>query len=516
MCALQSASSASRVELTPVDHLVRSSSVHGARLAVVDGDLRLTYTELLVSCEQMAGALIALGVRPGDRVAVLAPNTSVLLRAHFAVPMAGGVLVALNTRLAPHELATIVAHSGAVLTIVDEDLLDRAAEINGRQVTASEFVSLADSSSPMRLPCPDEMAMIAMNYTSGTTGRPKGVMYHHRGAYLQSLAMAYHAGLGVDTVYLWTLPMFHCNGWTFPWAVVAAGGVQGCLRKVNPVESWRLIRHEGVNTLCGAPVVLGDLARAEQAAPLDVRVNVLTGGSPPSPTLLATMEGLGFDVTHLYGLTETFGPVVVSPWYPEWDQLPADQRARLKARQGGPNIVAQPLTVVGQDGAPVPRDSETMGEVLLRGNNITLGYFADEEQTSHSYADGWFRTGDLAVWHPDGMIELRDRAKDIIISGGENISSIEVEQVLAAHPNVREVAVVARSHPRWGEVPVAFVAEQVAGAASEEALIEWVRGRLAHYKAPKQVVFTELPKTSTGKIEKHALRRHLAEQDHEV
>lgn len=496
-------------ELTPVDHLIRAATVHGSRIAMVDESLRLTYAELLDECGRQAGALAALGVEPGDRVAVLAPNTSILLQAHYSVPMSGGVLVALNTRLAGHEIATIVEHSGAALVIVDEELLPKAEEVRARVLPSAEFRQIAVDSAFLHRPIVDERSLVSMNYTSGTTGRPKGVMYHHRGAYLQSVAMAYHMGMGVDTVYLWTLPMFHCNGWTFPWAVVAAGGTQVCLRKVVPEESWRLIREEGVNRLCAAPVVLADLARAPDAAPLDTRVTVATGGSPPSPTLLSEMDRLGFDVTHLYGLTETFGPVIVSPWYPEWDMLPEEERARLRARQGAPNVISQPLCVVAPDGRIVEQDGATMGELWLRGNNVTLGYFRDEDQTAISYADGWFRTGDLAVWHPDGMIELRDRSKDIIISGGENISSIEVEQVLAAHPSVAEAAVIAGAHPRWGEVPVAFVTLRAGVESTEEELIAWCRDRLAHFKAPKRILFSDLPKTSTGKIEKFALRERL-------
>ncbi len=496
-------------ELTPVDHLIRSAAVHASRLAVVDGDRRLTYAELLDECGRQAGALAALGIAPGDRVAVLAPNTSILLEAHYSVPMAGGVLVALNTRLAAHEIAVIVEHSGAALVIVDEDLLPKAAEIQARVMPAEEFRILAAGSSYLHRPVADERSLVTLNYTSGTTGRPKGVMYHHRGAFLQSVAMAYHLGLSVSTVYLWTLPMFHCNGWTFPWAVVAAGGTHVCQRKVVPSESWRLIREEGVNCLCAAPVVLADLARAPEASPLEIRVTVGTGGSPPSPTLLSEMDRLGFDVIHMYGLTETFGPVIVSPWYPEWDELPEDQRARLRARQGAPNIISQPLCVVAPDGSVVDKDGSSMGELWLRGNNVTLGYFNDSEQTEISYADGWFRTGDLAVWHPDGMIELRDRSKDIIISGGENISSIEVEQVLVSHPAVAEAAVIAGAHARWGEVPVAFVTLRTGAECTGDELIQWCRDRLAHFKAPKDVIFADLPKTSTGKIEKFALRARL-------
>jgi fatty-acyl-CoA synthase len=504
---------ASMAELTPIDHLIRSAEIHASRLAVVDGDLRQTYAELLDECGRQTAALHNLGVRPGDRVAVLAPNTSLLLQAHYSVPMAGGVLVAMNTRLAKHEIATIVKHSGAVIVIVDEELKAKVEDVHIRVITASEFRKLATGAEFLQLPVQDERSLVAINYTSGTTGRPKGVMYHHRGAYLQSVAMAYHLGLGVNTVYLWTLPMFHCNGWTFPWAVVAAGGTQICQRKVVPTETWRLIREEGVNCMCSAPIVLSDLVRAPEAFYLENRVTVGTGGSSPSPTLLAESDELGFDVIHMYGLTETFGPVIVSPWYPEWDLLPEDKRARLKARQGAPNIISQPFCVVGEDGFIVEKNGESLGELWLRGNNVTLGYFNDPEQTEKDYGKGWFRTGDLAVWHVDGMIELRDRSKDIIISGGENISSIEVEQVLSSHPAVAEAAVIAEGHTRWGEVPVAFVTLRQGNTCTQEELIAWSRDRLAHFKAPRRVIFSDLPKTSTGKIEKFQLRAQLKLQD---
>jgi fatty-acyl-CoA synthase len=506
-------SAASMAELTPIDHLIRSAEIHANRLAVVDGNLRQTYAELLDECGRQAAALNNLGVEPGDRVAVLAPNTSLLLQAHYSVPMAGGVLVAMNTRLAKHEIATIVKHSGAVIVIVDEELEAKVEDVHVRVVTAGEFRKLASDTAFLNLPVRDEKSLVAINYTSGTTGRPKGVMYHHRGAYLQSVAMAYHLGLGVNTVYLWTLPMFHCNGWTFPWAVVAAGGTQICQRKVIPTETWRLIREEGVNCMCSAPIVLSDLVRAPEAFHLANRVTVGTGGSSPSPTLLAESDELGFDVIHMYGLTETFGPVIVSPWYPEWDHLPEEERARLKARQGAPNIISQPLCVVGKDGLIVEKDGKSLGELWLRGNNVTLGYFNDPEQTEKDYGGGWFRTGDLAVWHEDGMIELRDRSKDIIISGGENISSIEVEQALTSHPAVAEAAVIAVAHTRWGEVPVAFVTLRQGSTCSQEELINWSRDRLAHFKAPRRVIFSDLPKTSTGKIEKFQLRAQLLSLD---
>jgi fatty-acyl-CoA synthase len=333
------------------------------------------------------------------------------------------------------------------------------------------------------------------------------VMYHHRGAYLQALAMAAHTGLSPSAVHLWTLPMFHCNGWCFPWAVTAAGGTHVCLPKVQPDEVWRLIREEGVTHLEGAPTVLSMIAHAPQAAPLERTVRVATGGAPPTPAILRRMGELGFDVTHLYGLTETFGPVMICDWRPEWNGLDAAEQARLKARQGVGNMISCRARVVGPDGADVPADAATVGEIALRGNNVMLGYLRDPDATAAAAPDGWFRTGDLGVLHPDGYVELRDRSKDVIISGGENIASVEVEQVLADHPAVLEVAVVAAPDERWGEVPVAYVTLLEGVTATEEELVEHVRGRLARFKAPKAVVFGELPKTSTGKIQKYLLRQ---------
>ncbi len=505
--------SPSHVEMTPVDHLIRAAAVHGSRLAVVDESIRLTYSELLDEVLQQAGALRDLGVQPGDRVAVLSPNTSLLLQAHYSVPMAGAVLVALNTRLAPRELAAIVDHCDAALVIADNELLALTDEMTSRVMSGNEFCDLARASIPHRWEVSDERSLISLNYTSGTTGRPKGVMYHHRGAYLQSVAMAYHLGLGPDSVYLWTLPMFHCNGWTFPWAVVAAGGTQICQRRVRPSETWRLIREESVNRLCAAPVVLSDLAHSPEARPLEQSITVATGGAPPSPTLLTEMDALNIEITHLYGLTETFGPMVVSPWYPEWNALPSEVQARLRARQGIPNVISQPFTVVGPGGHVVNQNAKEMGELWLRGNNITLGYFRDPEETARGYVGGWFRTGDLAVWHPDGVVELRDRSKDIIVSGGENISSIEVEQVLLSHPAVADAAVVAGQHERWGEVPIAFVTLRPDSTCTESELITWSRDRVAHYKAPHRVHFGEIPKTSTGKTEKFSLRQRLRSEE---
>ncbi|WP_433555088.1 AMP-binding protein [Pseudonocardia xinjiangensis] len=502
--------------LTPVSYLDRAAAAHGDRTAVVDGAQRWTYEELHRRCRQLAGALAPLAA--GRPVAVLAPNTHVLLEAHFGVPWAGVPLVALNTRLAAAEVAYILEHSGAGVLVHDpmfDDLvadvlgrLDRAATTPPVRVRAGErYEELLAAAVPQAVTPTDERSLLSINYTSGTTGRPKGVMYHHRGAYLQALAMAGHTGLSPSAVHLWTLPMFHCNGWCFPWAVTAAGATHVCLPKVEPAQVWRLIREEGVTHLNGAPTVLSMLAYAPEAAPLDgPPVRVATGGAPPSPAILRRMGELGFDVTHLYGLTETFGPVMICDWRPEWNDLDATEQARLKARQGVANMISCRARVVDADGADVPADATTVGEIALRGNNVMLGYLHDPQATAAAAPDGWFRTGDLGVLHPDGYVELRDRSKDVIISGGENIASVEVEQAIAEHAAVREVAVVAAPDERWGEVPVAYVTLQEGASATEAEIIDHMKERLARFKAPKRVVFGELPKTSTGKIQKFVLR----------
>jgi fatty-acyl-CoA synthase len=503
--------------LTPTSFLARSALVFGDRTAVVDGDARFTYAELHDRCQRLAGALVSLGASGGARVAVLAPNTHVLLEAHYGVPLAGAVLVALNVRLTAEELGWIVGHAGARVLIYDHELeatARRVAQLVGegglRLVRAGgpddEYEALLAAATPTALPVTDERGLLAINYTSGTTGRPKGVMYAHRGAYLQALAMALHTRLEPGSVFLWTLPMFHCNGWCFTWAVTAAGGTHLGLRKVVPAEVWRLVAEQGVTHFNAAPTVLISLAWHADARPAERPIRVATGGAPPSPTLLARMAELGVDVTHLYGLTETYGPVVVCDWWPEWDGQPADGQARLKARQGVGNVIAQPVRVVDDGGVDVPADATTIGEVALRGNDVMLGYYRDPEATEVAAPDGWFRTGDLGVLHPDGYVELCDRAKDIIISGGENIASVEVEQAIASHPAVLEVAVVAVPDDHWGEVPAAYVTLKPGHKASGEDIIAHVRERLAHFKAPRHVVFGELPKTSTGKIQKYRLR----------
>ncbi len=506
--------------LTPTSFLDRSALVFAERTAVVDGDQSWTYAEFRQRARRMAGMLAGLGVAPGDRVAVLAPNTHMLLEAHFGVPLAGGVLVALNSRLNGEELGTLLEHSGATVLLFDRTLADNARVAAARSSSAvrlvdagdpeSEYERLVAEAAELSLPVEDERSLLSINYTSGTTGGPKGVMYHHRGAYLQALAMAYHTRLDAESAHLWTLPMFHCNGWCFTWAVTAAGGRHICLPRFDPAEVWRLFRQERVSHFNAAPTVLTMLANAKEAAPVDWSLRMATGGAPPSPALLARLSELGIHVTHLYGLTETFGPMALCEWKPEWDDLPAGKRAQLRARQGVGNVIACPLRVVDDDGADVPADGETVGELAARGNDVMLGYYRDPEATAASLVGGWFKTGDVGVMHPDGYVEIRDRSKDIIISGGENVASIEVEQALVAHPAVLEAAVVAAPDPVWGEVPVAYVTLKDGQEVTDAELIEFTRGRLAHFKCPKRVVFEELPKTSTGKVEKYVLRAKAA------
>jgi len=496
--------------LTPTAFLRRAGRVFSDRLAVVDGERRFTYGEFWSRAQRMAGALRNLGLAAGDRVAVLSSNSHLLLEAHYGVPLSGMVLTALNTRLSPEELAYIVDHAGARILLHDEPLQASARALAERLpglrwIGPDTYEKLLESAPPLAEPVPDERGLLALNYTSGTTARPKGVMYHHRGAYLQALAMALQMRLDSDSKYLWTLPMFHCNGWCFTWAVTAAGATHLCLRAIDPQQIWIDLRQSGVTHLCAAPTVLTMLLWHSGAAP-GTTVRFGTGGAAPTPAILARAAELGIEVTHLYGLTESFGPVVICDWRGEWNELPISEQARLIARQGVGNVISQQPRVVTSEGTDVPADGRTMGEIALRGNNVMLGYYRDEEATRRAAPDGWFRTGDLGVVHADGYVELKDRSKDIIISGGENISSLEVERVLAAHPAVMEVAVVAAPDPKWGEVPVAFVIVAPGASVSERALIEHARASLAHFKAPKAIVFGELPKTASGKIQKYVLR----------
>jgi len=507
--------------LTPTSFLLRSGSVYGDRAAVIDDGRRFTYAELLERCLRLAGALRNMGIPEGGRVAVLAPNTHVLLEAHCGVPFSGAVLVALNTRLAPADLSFIVAHSGAQALLYDYEFEAIARDIEGqvggglRLVRAGraddQYEHLLAASGPYQRTVTDERGLLSINYTSGTTGKPKGVMYHHRGAYLQALAMAMETRLDCDSAFLWTLPMFHCNGWCFPWGVTAAGAVHLCLRKFDPGIVWKHLRESNVTHLNGAPTVLTMLAWHPEAAKLARPVRVATGGAPPTPAILQRMAELGMDVTHLYGLTETFGPAAICEWRGEWSTLAIGEQALVKARQGVGNVVSQHLRVVDPHGKDVPADGRALGEIALRGNNVMLGYYQDELATRKAVPDGWFRTGDLGVMHPDGYIEIKDRAKDIIISGGENIASVEIERALCSHSAVIEAAVVAGPDPKWGEVPVAFVMLKAGAAVTAEELVAYARERLAHFKAPKRVVFGDLPRNATGKIQKFLLRERARE-----
>ena len=509
--------------LTPTLFLERSALVFGDRVAVIDGDLSFTYRELHDRCLRLAGALHAAGVGPGDRVSTLVPNTHVALESHFGVAWAGAVLNALNTRLAVGELAWIVGHAGSRVLVCDHSLFDVGEAIVAAVDHPVELIRCGEpgddyerrlaAAEPLRRGVGDEWGMLSLNYTSGTTGHPKGVMYSHRGAYLQALAMVAQGGLDAATAFLWTLPMFHCNGWCYPWAVTAAGGVHVALRRVAPEAIWSAIRHQGITHLNAAPTVLTMLAVHPDAAPAPAPVHVATGGAPPSPSLLGRLAELNLHVTHLYGLTESYGPAVICDWRPEWDTLPAEEQARRKARQGVANIACSPLRVTDAGGNDVPADGRSTGEVVLRGNIVMLGYYRDPEATAAatlgSPTGPWFRTGDVGVVHPDGYLELRDRAKDVIVSGGENIASIEVEQVLDSHPDVLESAVVGAPDETWGEVPVAFVSLRPGASVTEEELIDFVRAAIARFKAPKRVVLGDLPKTSTGKIQKFVLRDRL-------
>jgi fatty-acyl-CoA synthase len=506
---------------TPLDFLARSAHAYPNRIAAVDEDRRFTYADVNQRVHRLASALHRHGVVAGDRVAVLAPNTMLALEVHFGVNMAGAVLAMLNTRLQARELEWILNHCGAKVLLADPQLLPVVAPVlenlkDLKLVTDDYEGFLAQGEFPFDAPpVTDEDAMIAINYTSGTTGFPKGVMYTHRGGYLNALGEVVEHGLTSNSVYLWTLPLFHCNGWCFPWAVTAVGGRHVCLRQVDPARIVELIRSEGVTHLCGAPVVVSTLTQycAANSVRFENGLKMVTAGAPPSPAVIRAAEEIGADVAHAYGLTETYGPHTICAWHAEWDSLPVADRAQIKARQGVAYVIAgTDLRVVDKHMQDVPRDGMTMGEVIMRGNNVMLGYYNNPEATAKAFEGGWFHSGDLAVMHGDGYIELRDRAKDIVISGGENISSIEVEKVLAEHPAVLEVAIVAAPDEKWGEVPKAFVGLKPGQSATAEDLIAFCRERLAHFKCPKYVEFGTLPRTATGKIRKNELRARKAAQ----
>ena len=507
-----------RVELSPVNFLRRAADTLAERPAVVHGERRYTDEELERRCNRLASALRDRGIERHDRVAILCPNVPALLEAHYGVPMAGAVLVAMNTRLSADEVAYIMRDSGARTVFVDaelEKLLEKAdlndvekvvvQDSGGDDDPYEEFLAGGSDEAPESW-LEDENEPISINYTSGTTGRPKGAVYTHRGAYLRAHGVALETRMGYDSVHLWTLPMFHCNGWCLTWAVTAVAGAHICLRKVEPKRIWELFDSEGVTHYSGAPTIHIGIVNHESAHRLDQRVTVPTGGSPPSPALLAKMAELNLYPIHLYGLTETYGPAMGCSWHPNWDEKPEDERAKLLARQGHTYNGADLVRVVDDDMNDVPRDAETIGEVVIRGNSVMVGYHNQDEATDEAFRGGWFHSGDLAVWHPDGYVELRDRSKDIIISGGENISTIEVEQVLAEHPAVLEVAVVAMPDEKWGERPKAFVELKGGQDASEDEIISFGKERMARYKVPSAVEFIELPRTSTGKVQKFVLR----------
>ncbi len=523
------AGTAFRSELNPVDFLYRAAYLYPDKVSVVHGKRRYSYRELAERSWRLANALRSAGLAKGERVATLLFNSPAMLEAHFGVPAAGGILVAVNNRLSSAEVGYILQHSGARYLLLDATLAAVAEPLDLAGVTVircddtgvpgdpyEEFLAGASPARPASW-LEHEEETISINYTSGTTGRPKGVQYTYRGAYLNALSEVIVAGLSTDSAYLWTLPMFHCNGWCFPWAVTAVAARHVTMRAVDPELIWELIDGEGVTHYNGAPTVQLMVLNHPRAHRLERPVTAMVAAAPPSPTLLARMSELNFRVVHVYGLTETYGPITVCPEQESWRDLTVEQRATYLARQGQAYPSADLVRVVDAEMNDVPQDGQVMGEVIMRGNNVMSGYFDDEAATGKAFAGGWFHSGDLAVWHPDGNIELRDRGKDIIISGGENISSIEVEQTIAAHPAVLECAVIGIPHPYWGERPKAFVTLNEGAAATPEEIIAFCRERLAHYKCPDSMEFGPLPKTSTGKTQKFVLRQHeWADQDTQV
>jgi len=517
--------------LTPLGFIARSAAVFPDRPAVIHGKRRYSWAESYARCRRLASALRQRGIGKNDTVAVMAANTPEAFEAHFGVPMAGAVLNALNIRLDAAMIAFILDHGEAKVLITDREfspVIEKAlAQVKRKplvididdelappgkllgEMDYERFIAGGDPDFAEEMP-PTEWDAIALNYTSGTTGNPKGVVYHHRGAYLNALGNALVWGMPQHAVYLWTLPMFHCNGWCFPWTVTALAGTHVCLRRVEAPAIYAAIADEGVNHLCGAPIVMNMLLHAPSELRQKVAgrsVRMMTAGAAPPAAVIEGMQELGFDITHVYGLTESYGPATVCAWHDEWDSLPREAAAARKARQGVRYPVLEGLMVADAATlAPVPNDGETIGEVFMRGNIIMKGYLKNPKASEEAFAGGWFHTGDLGVMHPDGYIEIKDRSKDIIISGGENISTIEVESVLYRHPAVLEAAVVARPDETWGETPCAFVTLKPGASATADDIIRFCREHLARFKAPKTVVFGPLPKTSTGKIQKFALR----------
>ena len=520
--------------LTPLSFIERTAEVYPERLAIVHGELRQTWAQTYARCRQLASSLRRIGIGKNDTVAVMLPNTPPMVEAHFGIPMAGAVLNTLNTRLDPETIAFMLDHGEAKAVIVDPEfsaIMAKALPL--RQNTAplavievqddlygppaqslggtlyEDFVAAGDPHFAWELPA-DEWDAIALNYTSGTTGNPKGVVYHHRGAHTNAVSNVLEWDMPKHSVYLWTLPMFHCNGWCFPWTVAARAGVNVCLRRVDAKAIFDAIRQHGVTHYCGAPIVHGLLVNAPAALKegLPAGVKAMVAGAAPPASMIEGMEQMGFDLTHVYGLTEVYGPATVCAKHAAWDQLDIGERARLNARQGVRYHLQRAAQVLNPDTMqPVPQDGETMGEIMFRGNIAMKGYLKNPQATQDAFRGGWFHSGDLAVQYPDGYIKIKDRSKDIIISGGENISSIEVEDVLYRHPDVLAVAVVAKPDEKWGETPCAFVELKAGAQTTPEDIVQHCKKHLAGFKVPRAVVFGELPKTSTGKIQKFELRR---------
>ena len=521
--------------LTPLSFIERAAFVYPERTAVIHGEIRRTWAETYARCRRLASALERFGLKPGQTVAAMLPNVPAMLEAHYGVAMMGGVLNALNIRLDAAAIAFILEHGEAKIILTDREFSDTIKAAVGQlktkpyiidvddalytggeligEVEYEDFIAGGDPEYAWKWP-EDEWTAHALNYTSGTTGNPKGVVYHHRGAFLNAIGNLMVWAMPPHPVYLWTLPMFHCNGWCFPWTVASLAGTNVCLRRVEPAAIFNAIVDHGVTHFCGAPIVLNTIANAPEKAKkaLPHTVEVMTAGASPPAAVIEKMENQGFRVTHVYGLTETFGPSVVSSWHPEWDDRPLADRAALKARQGVRYNVLEALMVADPETlVPVPKDGETMGEILFRGNVVMKGYLKNPKATNEAFAGGWFHSGDLGVWHEDGYVEIKDRSKDIIISGGENISSIEVEGILYRHPQVLEAAIVARPDEKWGESPCAFVTLKDGEATDEAQIIGFCRDNMARFKVPRTVVFGPLPKTSTGKIQKFILRERAKE-----
>jgi len=521
--------------LSPLTYIERAATVYPARLAQIYGDKRYSWAETYRRCRRFASALQQHGIQADDTVALMLPNIPAMFEAHYAIPMAGAVILGLNIRLDVDAIAFQLQHAAARILFTDREFsatvqaalaqldekplvidVDDPAFTGGEfigEMEYEDFIAQGDSEFSWQLPA-DEWQAIALGYTSGTTGDPKGVVTHHRGAHLNAVSNALAWNMGANPVYLWTLPMFHCNGWCFPWTIAALNGTSVCLRAVRADDIFDSIKQHRVTHLCGAPIVLGLMANAsaDMQAGIDHQVNIMTAAAPPPPAILEAMARLDFKVTHAYGLTEVYGPAVVCAWHEEWDELTITEQAEMKSRQGVRYPMLEELVVADPETMqPVPRDGETIGEIMFRGNIVMKGYLKNPAASQQAFAGGYFHSGDLAVCHPDGYIEIRDRSKDIIISGGENISSIEIEKTLYRHPAVLEAAVAAMPDEKWGETPCAFVTLHEDAAVSEQEIIDFCRDNMARFKAPRKVVFGPLPKTSTGKIQKFELRTRARE-----